>query len=76
MNVHEVRFEYEKQNQVYVLHFSLSFSLDLNCHFNLLLLLLFRRAALAEELALLKQVDQLSLEGNTPPKGSNGHSGY
>ncbi|KAJ9670653.1 hypothetical protein PVL29_026915 [Vitis rotundifolia] len=48
VNVHEVRFEYEKQSQV--------------------------RAALAEELALLKQVDQLSLNGLSPPRGKNGHS--
>ncbi|XP_024019524.1 kinesin-like protein KIN-4A [Morus notabilis] len=48
VNVHEVRFEYEKQNQV--------------------------RTVLAEELALLKQVDQLSLEGNSPPRGNNGYS--
>ncbi|XP_034691396.1 kinesin-like protein KIN-4A isoform X1 [Vitis riparia] len=48
VNVHEVRFEYEKQSQV--------------------------RAALAEELGLLKQVDQLSLNGLSPPRGKNGHS--
>ncbi|KAF4364673.1 hypothetical protein G4B88_006883 [Cannabis sativa] len=32
------------------------------------------RAALAKELALLKQVDQFSFEGNSPPKGNNGYS--
>ncbi|PON67182.1 Kinesin-like protein [Trema orientale] len=48
VNVHEVRFEYEKQNQV--------------------------RAALAEELELLRQVDQPSLEGKSPPKGNNKYS--
>ncbi|XP_057976191.1 kinesin-like protein KIN-4A isoform X4 [Malania oleifera] len=47
VNVHEVRFEYEKQSQV--------------------------RAALAEELALLKQVDQASMNGHSP-RGKNGYS--
>ncbi|KAJ4714826.1 Kinesin-like protein [Melia azedarach] len=47
-NVHEVRFKYEKQNQV--------------------------QAALADELAILKQVDQLSLNGRSPQGGKNGHS--
>ncbi|XP_048335456.1 kinesin-like protein KIN-4A [Ziziphus jujuba] len=48
VNIHEVRFEYERQKQV--------------------------RAALAKELAVLKQVDQFSLEGESPPRGKNGHS--
>ncbi|XP_010270694.1 PREDICTED: kinesin-like protein KIN-4A isoform X2 [Nelumbo nucifera] len=48
VNVHEVRFEYEKQSQV--------------------------RAALAEELAVLKQVDGFASKGLTPPKGNNGYS--
>lgn len=46
VNVHEVRFEYEKQSQV--------------------------RAALAEELAVLKQVDEFALKGLSPPRGKNG----
>ncbi|XP_041003959.1 kinesin-like protein KIN-4A isoform X7 [Juglans microcarpa x Juglans regia] len=48
VNVHEVRFEYEKQSQV--------------------------QAALAEELALMKQVDQFSFNGQSPPRGKNGYS--
>ncbi|CAA0819611.1 Kinesin-like protein FRA1, partial [Striga hermonthica] len=46
VNVHEVRFEYEKQNQV--------------------------RAALAEELAVLRQVDEFASKGVSPPRGKNG----
>ncbi|CAN0922410.1 Kinesin-like protein KIN-4A [Linum grandiflorum] len=46
VNVHEVRFEYEKQSQV--------------------------RAALGEELAVLKQADELASKGLSPPKGKNG----
>ncbi|KAH8488005.1 hypothetical protein H0E87_023901 [Populus deltoides] len=46
VNVHEVRFEYEKQSQV--------------------------RAALAEELAVLKQVDDFASKGLSPPRGKNG----
>ncbi|XP_039023727.1 kinesin-like protein KIN-4A isoform X1 [Hibiscus syriacus] len=46
VNVHEVRFEYEKQSQV--------------------------RAALAEELAVLKQVDDLASKGLSPSRGING----
>uniref|UniRef100_A0A7N0SXI7 Kinesin motor domain-containing protein n=1 Tax=Kalanchoe fedtschenkoi TaxID=63787 RepID=A0A7N0SXI7_KALFE len=45
VNVHEVRFEYEKQSQV--------------------------RAALAEELAVLKQVNEFASKGLNPPKGKN-----
>ncbi|KAK6938656.1 Kinesin motor domain, partial [Dillenia turbinata] len=48
VNVHEVRYEYEKQSQV--------------------------RAALAEELAILKQVDEFASKGISPPKGKNGLS--
>lgn len=48
VNVHEVRFEYEKQSQV--------------------------QAALAEELAVLKQVDQISSDGQSPPRVKNGYS--
>ncbi|XP_043714272.1 kinesin-like protein KIN-4A isoform X2 [Telopea speciosissima] len=48
VNVHEVRFEYEKQSQV--------------------------RAALAEELAVLKQVDEYAARGLSPPGGKNGYS--
>ncbi|GAV81343.1 Kinesin domain-containing protein [Cephalotus follicularis] len=48
VNVHEVRFEYEKQSQV--------------------------RAALAEELAVLKQVDDFASKGLSPPRGKNGFS--
>lgn len=46
VNVHEVRFEYEKQSQV--------------------------RAALAEELAVLRQVDEFASKGLSPPRGKNG----
>ncbi|XP_052188411.1 kinesin-like protein KIN-4A isoform X1 [Diospyros lotus] len=46
VNVHEVRYEYEKQSQV--------------------------RAALAEELAVLKQVDEFAAKGLSPPRGKNG----
>ncbi|XP_022714583.1 kinesin-like protein KIN-4A isoform X1 [Durio zibethinus] len=46
VNVHEVRFEYEKQSQV--------------------------RAALAEELAVLKQIDEFASKGLSPPRGKNG----
>nr|GMC50474.1 kinesin-like protein KIN-4A isoform X1 [Ipomoea batatas] len=48
VNVHEVRYEYEKQSQV--------------------------RAALAEELAVLRQVDEFALKGLSPPRGKNGFS--
>ncbi|KAF9687542.1 hypothetical protein SADUNF_Sadunf02G0104300 [Salix dunnii] len=46
VNVHEVRFEYEKQSQV--------------------------RVALAEELAVLKQVEEFASKGLSPPRGKNG----
>nr|GEW04192.1 kinesin-like protein KIN-4A [Tanacetum cinerariifolium] len=49
VNVHEVRYEYEKQSQV--------------------------RAALAEELAVLRQVDEFASKGVSPPRGKNGFSG-
>ncbi|KAL6572361.1 Kinesin-like protein KIN-4A [Orobanche minor] len=48
VNVHEVRYEYEKQSEV--------------------------RAALAEELAVSRQVDEFALKGVTPPRGKNGFS--
>ncbi|KAG9138577.1 hypothetical protein Leryth_012919 [Lithospermum erythrorhizon] len=48
VNVHEVRYEYEKQSQV--------------------------RAALAEELSVLRQVDEFSLKGVSPPRGKKGYS--
>ncbi|KAL8487529.1 hypothetical protein ACS0TY_024002 [Phlomoides rotata] len=48
VNVHEVRYEYEKQSQV--------------------------RAALAEELAVLRQVDEFASNGVSPPRGQNGVS--
>ncbi|PIN26145.1 Kinesin-like protein [Handroanthus impetiginosus] len=48
VNVHEVRYEYEKQSQV--------------------------RAALAEELAILRQVDEFASKGVSPPRGKNGIS--
>ncbi|GAB4852240.1 Kinesin-like protein KIN-4A [Ancistrocladus abbreviatus] len=48
VNVHEVRFEYEKQTQV--------------------------RSSLAEELAVLKQIEELASKGLTLPKGKNGFS--
>ncbi|XP_062158301.1 kinesin-like protein KIN-4A isoform X2 [Alnus glutinosa] len=46
VNVHEVRYEYERQSQV--------------------------RAALAEELAMLRQVDEFASKGLSPPRGKNG----
>ncbi|EXB56498.1 Chromosome-associated kinesin KIF4A [Morus notabilis] len=46
VNVHEVRYEYDKQSQV--------------------------RAALAEELAMLKQVGEFASKGLSPPRGKNG----
>ncbi|XP_023523957.1 kinesin-like protein KIN-4A [Cucurbita pepo subsp. pepo] len=46
VNVHEVRFEYEKQSQV--------------------------RAALAEELSMLRQVEEFASKGLSPPRGKNG----
>ncbi|KAI3460205.1 hypothetical protein Pfo_016868 [Paulownia fortunei] len=48
VNIHEVRYEYEKQSQV--------------------------RAALAEELAVLRQVDEFASKGVSPPRGKNGIS--
>ncbi|KAH6781081.1 P-loop containing nucleoside triphosphate hydrolases superfamily protein [Perilla frutescens var. hirtella] len=48
VNVHEVRFEYEKQSQV--------------------------RAALAEELAVLRQVDEFASKGVNPSRDKNGAS--
>ncbi|XP_057490138.1 kinesin-like protein KIN-4A [Actinidia eriantha] len=48
VNVHEVRYEYEKQSQV--------------------------RAALAEELTVMKQVDEFAAKGISPPRGKNGFS--
>lgn len=48
VNIHEVRYEYEKQSQV--------------------------RAALAEELAVLRQVDEFALKGLSPPRQKNGFS--
>ncbi|GFP83474.1 chromosome-associated kinesin kif4 [Phtheirospermum japonicum] len=48
VNVHEVRFEYEKQSQV--------------------------RGALAEELAVLRQVNEFASKGVSPPRGKNGVS--
>ncbi|CAI9115824.1 OLC1v1016825C1 [Oldenlandia corymbosa var. corymbosa] len=48
VNVHEVRYEYEKQGQV--------------------------RAALAEELAVLRQVDEFAAKGLNPPRAKNGLS--
>lgn len=44
--------------------------------FKLVNIFFLRRAALAEELALLKQVDQLSLNGLSPLRGKYGHSRY
>ena len=37
---------------------------------------LFRRAALAEELAVLRQVDGFASKGVSPPRGKNGFSRY
>lgn len=35
-----------------------------------------RRAALAEELAVLKQVDEFASKGLSPPRGKNGFARY
>lgn len=35
-----------------------------------------RRAALGEELAVLKQVDEFASKGLSPPRGKNGFSRY
>ncbi len=35
-----------------------------------------RQAALAEELAVLKQVDQISSDGQSPPRVKNGYSRF
>ncbi|GLT49385.1 hypothetical protein SLA2020_229450 [Shorea laevis] len=48
VNVHEVRYEYEKQSQV--------------------------QAALSEELTIMKQVDELSSNGESPQRLKNEHS--
>ncbi|KZV54561.1 hypothetical protein F511_01359 [Dorcoceras hygrometricum] len=48
VNIHEVRYEYEKQSQV--------------------------RAALAEELAVLRQVEEFASKGVSPTRGKNGFS--
>lgn len=36
----------------------------------------FRRAALAEELAVLRQVDEFAVKGLSPPRGKNGFARY
>lgn len=41
-----------------------------------LLLGIFRRAALAEELAVLRQVDEFASKGISPPREKNGFSRY
>jgi hypothetical protein len=82
VNMHEVRFEYEKQSQVYVssilllLHL-LYIATFLKCIQSAYSLeLLFRQAALAEELDVMKQVDRFSSNGQSPPRGKNGCSRY
>lgn len=75
VNVHEVRLEYEKQSQVYVnLYMCGSLVNILFCLY--LTLHNFRRAALAEELAVLKQVDEFASKGLSPPRGKNGFARY
>lgn len=83
VNVHEVRHEYEKQSHVYVTNAydvcnNFSSERPLNvfvvtvyaCNDN------FRRAALAEELAVLRQVDEFAVKGLSPPRGKNGFARY
>lgn len=78
VNVHEVRHEYEKQSHVYVPNaFYLCNNLmitktvtDYACDDK------FRRAALAEELAVLRQVDEFAVKGLSPPRGKNGFARY
>ena len=74
VNVHEVRHEYEKQSHVYV---PSTFNL---CNKYIITRLTdfdnFRRAALAEELSVLRQVDEFAAKGLSPPRGKNGFARY
>lgn len=78
VNVHEVRYEYEKQSQVYVVpNFSAVAYVGIyTCNFWYYFVnrcwLLFRRAALAEELAVLRQVDEFASNDVSPPRGKTG----
>ena len=77
VNVHEVRYEYEKQSEVYVT----TSIRNITCEYHLEhgsqgIYYLFRRAALAEELAVLRQVDEFASKGVSPPRGKNGFSRY
>ena len=93
VNVHQVRYEYEKQSQVYaMLNFlfnHLNFriflpgsSTPLECpwHPNHVIILLSlarlmsRKAALAEELAVLRQVGEIVSKGVSPSRQKNGAS--
>ena len=72
VNVHEVRFEYEKQSQVYVSYETLHCIMSkIKCEY-ILIFLQCRRAALAEELSMLRQVDEFVSKGLSPPRGKNG----
>lgn len=78
VNVHEVRHEYEKQSQVYAsfyFYIIIKIRLKLQC-LNEKLWLYPRRAALAEELAVLRQVEEFAAKGVSPPKGKNAFSRY
>lgn len=59
---------------VYICHNFASFLRNLQ--YPISLQLLYRQAALAEELALLKQVDQFSSNEQSLPTGKNGYSRY
>lgn len=79
VHIHEVRYEYEKQSQVYVVvqtHCCLSIqrAKESKLIFVLACFLICRRAALAEELAVLRQVDEFALKGLSPPRQKNGFS--
>lgn len=81
VNIHEVRCEYEKQSQVYVLYLvqsqcclSIHRDKETKLIFVLACFLICRRAALAEELAVLRQVDEFASKGLSPPRQKNGFS--
>lgn len=84
VNVHEVRHEYEKQSHVYVpnaFNLCTNFSITTSVIFFFVVTDYayddyFRRAALAEELAILRQVDEFAVKGLSPPRGKNGFARY
>lgn len=79
VNVHEVRFEYEKQSQVYVILFLHYFAIPYDCLYLIDRVECFywvSRAVLAEELAMLKREDELVAKCLTSPGGKNGSVRY